>query len=40
MPDTPVLDALGKRLWQRPTVQAALAGEGLSDVDPWRFKAS
>ena len=34
----PVLDALGKRLWQRPSVQAALAGEGLSDVDPWRFK--
>jgi glutathione S-transferase len=38
MPQTPVLDALGERLWQRPTVQAALAGEGLSEVDPWRFK--
>jgi len=40
MPATPVLDALGERLWQRRTVQAALAGEGLSELDPWRSTAA
>ncbi|MDB5697667.1 MAG: putative glutathione S-transferase [Alphaproteobacteria bacterium] len=40
MPATPVFDALAARVWQRPTVQAALAGEGLSGLDPWRVGAA